>query len=146
MIDYSISSNLIQKRLNFLNSIGFDRFKMMTESSSLAGDSLLLHYESSKTGRKIDISYSCAQKGRPFTFVVFLFSKDGDSFSLEDWLNLKGKKQAIKLVSDSDSNISEDDFIKEFAASFEKICRSDLKKIINGSHWESVPFDWKGYR
>ena len=146
MIDYSSSSSMIRKKLNFLNSLGFDRFKMMTESSKLAGDSLLLIYESGSTGRRIDISYSSAQKGRPFAFVVFLFSKDGDSFSLEDYLNLKGKKQAIKLLSDSGSNKSEDDFITEFTASFEKICRSDLKKIIDGSHWESVPFDWKGYK
>lgn len=145
MVDYNILSSMIRKSLNFLNTFGFDRFKMMTESNNLVGDSLLLNYESSQTGRRIDIAYSSAQKERPHTFVVFLFSKEGDGFSLEDWLNLK-KKQELKFVSDPSTNISEVEFIAQFAASFEKICQNDLKKIIDGSQWESAPFDWKGYR
>lgn len=146
MIDYSGSSKLLQKELSFLMSIGYNKKKVTTESSKLTGDSLLITYESSKSGRKIEISFLRAQHDLPSSISVFLFANQNDSFSLEDWLNMKGKKQSIKLVSDMSSNQSENDFLSQFAISFENLCRGDLRDIVNGNYWESVPFDWKGYR
>ena len=146
MIDYSGPLKMLQKKLNFLNSFGFDKLRALTESSKLAGESLLMSFESSKTGRKIEISYLHTQHGRPSTIVIFIFNKNGESFSLEDWLEMKGKKESINLVLNTDLNILENNFLEQFASSFEKLCRGDLENIINGSQWESVPFDFKGYR
>jgi hypothetical protein len=146
MIDYSISSKILQKELEFLKTFSFDRLKVKKESSKLAGESLLLSYESTKTGRRIEISYLYAQQGRPYSIVVFIYEKNGESFSLEDWLNSKGKNEKIKLVSDMDSNKFENNFLSTFAKSFERLCMGDLKDIVSGDFWESVPFDWKGYR
>ncbi len=139
-------SKVLQNGLSFLKEFGFGAPQIKTESSKLTGSSLIMKYESKKNGRKIEVSYLRQQRDLPSTIVVFIISEEGKMFSLEDWLNAKGKEQAVRFILRNDSNISEDVFLTEFTSSLENLCLSDLRDIIDGRSWESIPFDWKGYK
>ena len=146
MIDYSGASEVLQNGLSFLATLGFDKSTVSTEQSKLAGHSLLLGYKSSIALRRIELSYLYSQLGRPGTIIVGIFSGDGDSFSLEDWLRAKEKKIDYNFFINHDPVRKEYDFIKKFIRTFEKLCEHDLKETLLGNEWEPIPFDWKGYK
>ena len=154
MSNYSILASIILKKLDFLPELGLDRFRMMLKSVNsddwveFNGDKFLkFDFKSRESEREISISYFSDAENSSFLFITTFFEKNGHCFSLKTWLKENDRKQLINISSKHfKDTISEEDFINQFAVSFEKLCRNELKEVIDGTRWDEVPFDWMGYK
>lgn len=145
-MDYSNALSVFDRGLCFLQRMGFYGPKVGMETSKLAGDSLLLIYDSQKAGRLIEVSYLGAQRGHPAAIAVFIVASGGERFSLEDWLVANKSASSIQFSTLNSPELPEDDFIEQFCHDFEKVCDQWPHEILSGEVWKGVPIDWKGYR
>ncbi|MEQ6340892.1 MAG: hypothetical protein M3A44_04370 [Gammaproteobacteria bacterium] len=145
-MDYSNALTVFDVGLHFMQGLGFKGPQVCMETSKLAGDSLLLTYDSETAGRQVEVSYLRAQRGRPAAIVVFIVANSGKRFSVEDWLAVNGKANAIEFSTLNNPGLSESLFIERFCHDFMEICDQKLRDILTGTVWQDVPIDWKGYR
>lgn len=146
MMDYSNVIPDFKTGLGFLGRLGFIGSVVSVETSKVAGDSLLLRYDSRLSERQIEVSYLRAQRGRPAAIVVFIGESSGKRFSLEDWLTANGIFGAIQFSTIKTPGASEKQFIEQFFHDLEQLCDKELHEILVGRAWKDVPIDWKGYR
>jgi hypothetical protein len=133
------------EHLGFLKKLGFEGPRTRVEQSDLLGEYICLVYESKLSDRKIDVSYVSSSAIRSVTVAVLIYNGEGESFSLEDWQNAKSPSVMVHFSKDA---IIPDDktFLANFSKELQHVFEGPLSGTLRGAEWDSVPFDWKGYR
>lgn len=144
-MDCSNTIALFSAGLRFMQELGFAGPKVTVETSRLAGEGLLLIYDGKSIGRRVEVSYLAAQRGRPAVIAVFIAAGTGKRFSVEDWLSANRIAKEIEFSLEN-STLNENLFIERFCGDFKELCDQELRGILLGNVWQDVPIDWKGYR
>jgi hypothetical protein len=114
--------------------------------SKVAGDSETFTFRNPGNGIGVEINIFPGLNERNRGFVAIITRRDGSALNLNEYLRVHGREDISKRFTNDAPVADIAPFVEANLETLLKLLSTDLRDIIDGVRWESVPIDWKGYR
>lgn len=150
-IDLKTKLELINNYINsYLRKNHFLGLSLYHTSEKFYGEHACYNFKlfNSVKNRKINLSFCPIENFNDFFNVFFSNESDSGSFSLKEYIKFKKHKNIEKELGFLDRKSDElfERFLSRFFDQLFEYLNSDLKDIVIGEKWISIPVDWHGYK
>jgi hypothetical protein len=105
--------------------------------------STAFHFSHARAGLLLDLSFFAGGNRRGFNALIS--KPDNGRLDVRDYLKLHGRTETSALLTSDDPTT-----LREFAESAMRVLigvfDDELKPVVEGTKFESTPFDWQGYK
>jgi hypothetical protein len=127
-------------------SHGYEYSGSQSQSSKVAGDSIVFTFVNDKAGMRITITYFPPYKQQQRDFVILVHDGKGENFSLGDYLQTHKRDDVQLLLKAENRNPDFRVYWEDFFRKLDRLFNADLNDIVEGRRWENIPIDWGDYK
>jgi hypothetical protein len=144
--ELDIAARAVESYRERFTKLGLEFLRVRTEQSQLAGDSAAFVFHHTRSGVRLTLSIFPSVAGKRRSAVVIITNQRGQTLNVNDYLTVhKQEKTRAEFTADRDSTDIVA-FVERVVGALLILLTTDLKTIMEGSHWEEIPIDWAGYR
>ncbi|WEN14810.1 hypothetical protein PY254_16495 [Rhodanobacter sp. AS-Z3] len=146
MTKFEEVSRSLHRCLGFLSRWGYTPCTDEVGHSALHGHQLVVQYQSTVADRELRIHFSLATTTHAECFSVFVGTRDGQAFFVNDYLAQRSGCDAAPPLVNSTPEQTTSAFCCAVATCLQREFETRLADLLQGSTWNFAPFDWVSYK
>jgi len=131
---------------NILADHGFELVSSERQQSQFIADFQMFGYHNKTTGMQTTISFFPKWENQPSNIYPIITDRNGRKLPVEDLLKRRNREDLVVQLTRKADDTDVRGFLHAAYGAVKEIFATELKDIISGKVWETIPFDWAGYR
>lgn len=144
--EFRVVEGLMLDHQAMFSSHGLSYVEMRVEHSKLLGDFAAFLFQNEKNGIKVRISYITPLRGGRRSFVVNITNPYGQKMNVGEYLRRHKLNAPLELFEDQNNGDDVRAFCLGFLGALAGLFANQLKGILAGKEWETIPFNWGDYK
>jgi len=94
----------------------------------------------------VEVGFFSGSRDFKPSFSVYITDAQGRNLNVREYLRVHGRQDVLEQFVDQGKNTSLQAFVFSFLTILDRLFLTELKEILEGSKWEVIPFNWRGYK
>jgi hypothetical protein len=144
--EFKLVEAIMLDNLNFFAMHGLSYVGLNIEHSELTEDTAVFGFRNSSNGIGVEVGFFPGLRDLKRSFSVYITNACGQNLNVREYLRIHNRQDLLDQFIDQGTDTTIRTFCANFLEALASLFSTQLKKIVDGTDWEIVPFNWKGYR